>query len=419
MLFLYNCSIWLYALIVRLIAPFHPRAKLFLEQRTGIFENMEADFRAHRGQLVWIHAASLGEFEQARPIIELLKDKRPELKILLTFFSPSGYVVQKGFPRADFVHYLPLDTPGNARRFLALAKPDLAILIKYELWYHFLMELHRREVPVLLASAIFRESQMYFHPLGRFYLQAIKTISHFFVQDSFSAKLLSRAGVRDFTVSGDTRFDRVLSIAAEAREFPVLEAFKGTEKLMVLGSVWPSDMEQLLPFVKAHREEMKFIIAPHNIREEDIRPLETADSIRYSEAGERVASKRILILDTMGMLAAVYRYGDFAVVGGAFRGALHNTLEPAAFGLPVFFGTHPANEKFIEAMELAEVGGADSFEDYEELELKFSQIWQDEAAYKQMSDRAKAFVASRGGASEHVAAKVLELLPEGMQSKKE
>jgi 3-deoxy-D-manno-octulosonic-acid transferase len=306
-----------------------------------------------------------------------------------------------------------MDTPSNARRFVSMVQPKLAVFIKYEFWYYYLKHLEARDVPILMISCIFRENQLFFHPVGRFYHKALKRISHFFVQDEKSQRLIGDIGIKNTTVGGDTRFDRVVSIAREARRIEVAEEFIGTERVMVLGSTWPSCMEVLHGFIEHYKERLKFIIAPHNISEPEIEKLEAdfEHTIRYSQAtGADLTTPRILIIDNIGMLSSLYRYGHFAYVGGGFRGALHNTLEAAVYGIPVFFGEHINNQKFIEAIELVEHGGAYSFRSTEELELRFQRLFENDVSYRRVAGAAEAFVESRTGATEKVMNQILKRL---------
>jgi len=410
MLLLYRMSVWLYALIVRVIAPFHRRAGQFISQRKGIFERLELDFRNHEGKLIWVHCASLGEYEQAKPILDLLQERRPLVKVLLTFFSPSGLLGFKDQELVDYLHYLPLDARGNASRFLETVRPNLAIFIKYELWYYYLMALNARNIPLLLVSGIFRRSQIFFHPMGKFYLTALSTVNHFFLQDDYSAALLRSRSIRAYTVAGDTRFDRVLEVANAAGEAPLVEAFRGNEKLIVMGSVWPSDMKYLLPIVEANHDRFKFIIAPHQVG--DLRIYEKIHaSAKYSELNKGSASTlRVLIIDNYGMLSKLYRYADYAIVGGAFRGALHNVLEPAVYGIPVFFGADASNEKFIEAIELVKHGGGFTYENSDHLQSKLDEMTKDADLYQEVCRLSRAYVTARTGASGQVMKKIEELI---------
>lgn len=412
MLFLYRVGIWLYGVIIRGISPFHQKASSFSSGRNDQFSRLEADFRLYKGKLLWIHAASLGEFEQGRPIIQELKKQLPGVKVLLTFFSPSGYEVSKDFAQADYVHYLPLDTRSNAKRFLAITRPDVAVFIKYEFWYFFLEQLQESGIPTLVVSAVFRDNQWFFHPTGHFLLKKLKKIDWFFVQDRNSLDLLKKVGIKQAELTGDTRFDRVYELARQPDTVPEIETFKQDDRLMILGSVWPSDIKKLEAFIKAGKDKLKLIIAPHELEPGFLNTLDKLpDSVRYTNfKGSGSEAHRILILDTVGQLAAAYRYSDFAYVGGGFRGALHNLLEPAAYGQPVFFGEHTRNLKFVEAGELVLCGGGISFYSLREFTTKFDHLWADPSAYREVADASRRFVKERTGATGKVVRKIIKLL---------
>jgi len=413
MLFMYQLSIGLYDLIVRIISPFNPKAKKFFKGRKNWRNKLTGAIENNPGKWVWFHAASLGEFEQGRPVIEALKDQHPDIKILLTFFSPSGYEVRNNYEKADYICYLPLDTPAAAKYFVQTVQPAVAVFIKYEFWYYYLKYLELEKVPILMISCIFRENQLFFHPAGRFYHKALKRINHFFVQDEKSQRLISDIGIQNTTVSGDTRFDRVVTIAQDAKDIPIAASFTKDNSVMVLGSTWPSCMEHLTPFIHHYKGSLKFIIAPHNISEPELAKLESdfENCIRYSKAeAENVSKFEVLIIDNIGMLSSLYRYGDFAYVGGAFRGALHNTLEAAVYGIPVCFGEHMNNQKFIEAIELVAYGGGFTFRSFDELDVRFKRLMENEVSYKRMARASGEFVKSRTGATEKVMAKISELL---------
>lgn len=413
MLILYRFGIWFYWLIARLLAPFSSKALKFVDGRKNWKVNLSRLFSENQANVVWLHAASLGEFEQGRPVMEALKKSHPQHKILLTFFSPSGYEIRKNFPLADWVMYLPLDTPKNAAYFLDVVKPRMALFVKYEFWYFYLKALQQRAIPTLMVSCILRPNQLYFRWYGRFFRPVLSGLTHYFMQDQASLELGKTIGIEQATLAGDTRFDRVLTIAADAKEVNIMRRFKGEDKLLVIGSSWPSDMKHLLPFIAAHGEHMKFAIAPHNIGEEEIRKLteELPTAIRYSAAADiNLTDQRMLIIDNMGMLSSLYRYGDFAFIGGGFRGALHNTLEAAVYGIPVCFGEHPKNSKFKEAIGLVEAGGAFTFSTYEELEAKFAPLFSNAETHKAYAQAAGSFVKSRAGATPLVMQKIEELL---------
>lgn len=362
---IYTLIIHLYAFSVELASFFNRKARMTRlgQWRTnGILrENIDRN-----AKYIWFHAASLGEFEQGRPVIEAIRKENPQFKILLTFFSPSGYEVRKDYDGADVVCYLPFDTPYKVRKFINLANPALAIFIKYEFWMNYLTELKRRNIPTYIISAIFRKEQLFFKSYGKWYLKILHCFNRLFVQDEASAELLAEFGVENVSVCGDTRFDRVMDVQRQARLLPVIEQFVGDEETLVLvaGSTWPQDEEILIPYFNEH-PEIKLIIAPHEIHREhlmDIASKLRRPSIRLSETNDQyIADKDCLIIDSFGLLSSIYRYANVAYVGGGFGKGIHNTLEAAVFGIPVLFG--PKFQKFKEAKDLIAVGGGFSLAD--------------------------------------------------------
>lgn len=374
-MFFYNLSIGAFNLAVRFAAAFHAKASAFVTGRKGIFQKLEAKFRDNSEPVVWVHCASLGEFEQGRPIIEMINAEFPEHRILLTFFSPSGYEVRRTYPKAFEVAYLPLDTPYNAKRFIDLTHPILAIFIKYEFWYHYSNELYKRGIPMLSVSSIFRKDQIFFKSYGSTARKTLKNFTYFFVQNSESKHLLKSLGIDNVMIAGDTRFDRVQQISEKAEEIPLARKFKGDQKVMIIGSCWEEDLDVLIPFINENK--LKFIIAPHEISESTLSALEHSlevKSIRYSKADvQNLEEFSVLIVDNVGMLSRLYRYGEFAYVGGAFGKGLHNILEPACFGIPVLFGNKNF-EKFQEARDLINRGGAFEIRDYSDLKAKYEML---------------------------------------------
>ncbi len=372
MVFLYNLSIIFLAGILRIVALFHPKVKAFVTGRKRIFKSISDALNGNVQPVVWVHSASLGEFEQGRPIIEAIKREFPDTRIFLTFFSPSGYAVRKNYPGADYIFYLPWDTRSNARRFVGLVKPVMAIFIKYEFWYHYTRELKRKGIPLYSVSSKFRRDQLFFSRMGNFPRRILKNFSHFFVQNSESVKLLNSIDLFNSTQAGDTRFDRVMTILEQAQPNEIARAFKNNQKLLVIGSCWPEDLEVLIPFINENR--LKFIIAPHEIHEDEISELERAlhvKSVRYSQAdGKALDEYDVLIIDNIGMLSRLYRYGEFAFIGGAYGKGLHNILEAACYGIPILFGNNNY-EKFQEAVDLINRGGAFAIGDYPDLKDKY------------------------------------------------
>jgi 3-deoxy-D-manno-octulosonic-acid transferase len=376
MIVLYNLAIFLLGVGVRMAALFHPKAKSFVQGRKRLFHELATRFQHRQGFLVWVHCASLGEFEQGRPLIEALKERFPDVRVLLTFFSPSGYDVRKNYDKADHVCYIPLDTAANARRFISLVKPDLAIFVKYEFWHHFARTLHKNNIPLLSVSAIFRQDQLFFQSYGGFYRNILKYFSFFFVQNDESVRLLQSIGINHVKRAGDTRFDRVYQVVQQAEEIAIAKTFKADQKVLVVGSSWTEDLDVLIPFINEDR--LKFIIAPHEINETSLVNLERAlqvRSVRYSRAAQTsdLEESRVLIIDNVGMLSRLYRYGEFAYVGGAFGKGLHNILEAACYGVPIFFGNRNY-EKFQEAVDLINRGGAFEVSDYPDFKAKYEML---------------------------------------------
>ncbi|WP_373552848.1 3-deoxy-D-manno-octulosonic acid transferase [Haliscomenobacter sp.] len=378
---LYTLGIYLYLLFIRLAAFFHPKAKLWWNGRKNWAGKLSAELSSKRKAdqtLIWVHSASLGEFEQGRPLMEAIKQQHPEVFILLTFFSPSGYEIRKNYPHAGLVCYLPADLPGNARKFLAIVKPNLAIFVKYEFWYNFLNSLHKQKTPVWLIAALFRPQQPFFQPWGRWYLQILWGFEHFFVQNQSSVELLEKHQLQQYTLAGDPRIDRVLQIAAEAKPFPRVESFAQNSSVLMTGSTWGPD-EALLAGLWENQElrkGWKLIIAPHEIGASHLEQIEQkfgAQCIRYSQfQAEEHVNRTVLIIDNIGMLSALYRYATIAYIGGGFGAGIHNTLEPMAFGLPVIFG--PKYQKFEEAVVNVKTGGAFVVQGQKELNQVFSQL---------------------------------------------
>ncbi|MBX2926669.1 MAG: 3-deoxy-D-manno-octulosonic acid transferase [Saprospiraceae bacterium] len=360
----YDVAIALYVAAIRMAALFQPKARSWVNGRKSWVANLEkgiADFPSG-ARRIWIHCASLGEFEQGRPLIEALRKAHPDSRILLSFFSPSGYELRKDYPAADYIFYLPADTRANARRLVETVKPDLVIFVKYEFWLNTLSTLFERKVPVLLVSALFRPGQVFFRPYGKTWLEALRRFRHIFVQDAASKALLESYGLNNSTVAGDTRVDRVLQLVTTAVEIPEIKQFAGEAALLIAGSTWPPDEAILVDLLKnGFPKGWKLVIAPHEPGEASLRHLEKllpCASLRFSQLhnGKTPDDATVLLIDNVGMLAALYKYGIVAYIGGGFGAGIHNTLEPMAFGLPVMFG--PRHQKFREAVEMVAAGAA-------------------------------------------------------------
>jgi 3-deoxy-D-manno-octulosonic-acid transferase len=372
--FLYTLSVHLLRLGFILASPFHPKAKLFVAGRKNIFQQLTSAFSQKEAtKLVWVHCASLGEFEQGRPVIESLKAQFPSIKILLTFFSPSGYEVQKKYKAADFIFYLPWDTPKQAKQFVSITKPDLAIFIKYEFWYHYSFFLKKSRSHIISASCILRPGQIFFKSYGGLFRKLLQNFDFFFTQNSETKNLLSSIGINNSKVAGDTRFDRVMEIIKNGNEIEQAKKFKNGQKLFVIGSCWPEDFEALAPFIHENGNNLKFIIAPHEINDSFMGEIEKSLQVktaRYSEQKPDIEEYTVLIIDNIGMLSRLYKYGEFAFVGGAFSKGLHNILEAACYGIPIFFGDKNY-DKYQEANDLIMRGGAFEVSGYAELKAKY------------------------------------------------
>lgn len=409
---LYTFSIRIAQLLYQVAALFHTKASLFVRGRVGLIEKLKMALEHNHDPLVWIHCASLGEFEQGRPIIESLKKQHPSIKILLTFFSPSGYEVRKNYAQADYVFYLPWDTPSNVKHFLSIAKPSLAIFIKYEFWYHYANELKKRNIPVISASSIFRADQIFFRWYGSFFRSILQNFTHFFVQTPQSIELLKHIGITQTTLAGDTRFDRVFEITQHADEIEIAKKFKAREKTMVVGSLWPEDLDVLAPFINEHKGALKFILAPHEISDRFLSEIEESlnmKTVRYSQASENTDEYSVLIIDNMGMLSKLYRYGEFAYIGGAFGKGLHNILEAACYGVPIFFGDKNY-QKFQEANDLILRGGAFAVGGYTDLKKSFELLNNKPESFLLACEVTRSYVNENRGATSKIVSYCNQLL---------
>jgi 3-deoxy-D-manno-octulosonic-acid transferase len=395
MLLIYNIGVRFYFLLIFLASFFNKKAKLWINGRKN------SDYQQF-AKSAWFHFASLGEFEQGLPVLTNYKAAHPETKIVITFFSPSGFEIRKNTPIADAVYYLPLDTAENARRFIAGINPSIAIFTKYEYWYHFFNELHRRSVPLYIISGIFRPRQVFFRWYGSLHRKMLGFVTHFFVQDADSKKLLQDLGIVNVSVSGDTRFDRVWANAQHPNSFPAIESFIKGKKTFIAGSTWPAD-EQLLVKLVAERPDWNFIFAPHEISQEKlarlIEQLPAGSAVRYSELS-RNNTQQTLVIDNIGMLSSLYQYGDIAYIGGGFGVGIHNTLEAAAFGLPVIFG--PNYSKFKEARDLVSLQLGFSVNDEKELKNILDSLVRDESHYELICNKITEYVKQHTGATEMI-----------------
>lgn len=405
---LYSIAIAFYAVAIRVAALFNEKAKLFVAGRKNWEQNLKAKINP-AAKYIWVHCASLGEFEQGRPLIEAVKEQFPEYKIVLTFFSPSGYEIRKNYALANVVAYLPLDTKRNARTFISLVKPEKVFFVKYEYWNNYITELHKRKIPLYIVSAIFRKEQPFFSltPWGKWYLRMLFKVEHLFVQTKVSGELLESVGIKNYTVSGDTRFDRVAAIAAGAKEIPPIEKFKGSALLVVAGSTWKPDEELLATFIN-QSSGIKYIIAPHEVSAANVTRIKqsiTKPVVEYSKVQKsEIDNFDVIIIDSIGLLSSLYRYGNVAYIGGGFGVGIHNILEAATFGLPVIFG--PNYKKFKEAVELIAEGGAFTINSQTSLNDSLHKLTGNETSRRKAAEISKDYVAKNVGSTGVIIKKV-------------
>ena len=400
MAFLYNLSIFFYSLLIHCAGLFNKKARLWIEGRKNVFTKIKNTISS-KELIAWFHCASLGEFEQGRTVIEHLRKRHPEYKILLTFFSPSGYEVRKNYKAADYIFYLPLDTSGNAKRFLDIVKPSIVFFIKYEFWFNYIRNLRKKNIPFFVISANFRHGQHFFKWYGGWFRQQLRSITHIFVQNKESLELLKKINITQATVSGDTRFDRVHEITGNIKTFPVIQKFCEGSDVFIAGSSWPPDEEFLTRLVNSGKMNYKFIIAPHLVDKPHVaRLIEKIKEhvVKYSEADEEnVMCAKVLVIDCIGILSHVYRYGKIAYIGGGFGSGIHNILEAATFGLPVIFG--PKYHKFQEAIALIKEGGAFSISDYTGFVNVVMKLYYNPELLRNASEIARNFVQKNIGAT--------------------
>jgi 3-deoxy-D-manno-octulosonic-acid transferase len=386
--------------MILISSPFNSKAKLWLKGRSKIFQKLSAAIEPG-SEIAWFHCSSLGEFEQGRPVIEEFKKKFSSYKILLTFFSPSGFEVRKNYENADFVFYLPLDFKGNVKRFLKIVNPKITFFVKYEFWYNYLNELKKNNMPVYIFSANFRKDQVFFKSYGKWYMEILMSFEHIFVLNKDSLDLLNSYGISNASVSGDTRFDRVFSISKITKVLPLIENFKNNQFLIIAGSTWEKDIEIISGFINSSGDEIKFIIAPHEIKLSNIKNifnvLETK-VIKYSEADAgNISDYKVMIIDNIGMLSSLYKYADIAYVGGGFSKGIHNLLEAATFGIPVLFG--PNNRKFSEAADLIKLGAGFQISDGKDFIRIINELKSDKEKLINSGNAAKSYVEGNIGAT--------------------
>jgi 3-deoxy-D-manno-octulosonic-acid transferase len=398
----YYVFIRIYRLSIGIASIFNEKARLWVRGRKNIFRQINEKVKS--GPVIWVHAASLGEFEQGRPLIEEIRRHYPDYKILVTFFSPSGYEIRKSYQGADYIFYLPLDTHTNAIRFIQAVKPVMALFIKYEFWYYYLSALKSRNIPVYLVSGIFRPQQVFFRWYGTWFRKILENFNHLFVQTKESEAMLRSINITNVTVSGDTRFDRVKQISAQAKEIEIASVFKDGHICLIAGSTWPRDEELLIQYINMNRVVSKFIIVPHEIDETHIRHIIhqlKKPFIRFSSARKaEMTDKQVLIIDNIGMLSSLYRYGDIAYIGGGFGKGIHNILEAAVYGIPVIFG--PNYMKFNEANELLKNGGAFSINNFETLQYTLDRLLANNEERNQIGKIAKDYITVNTGATQMI-----------------
>ena len=398
--YIYSISLSFYSLLLWLLSPLIKKAKLWVNGRKDLFLKIETSLAKNTAPLVWFHAASLGEFEQARPVIEACKNKYPKHKVLLTFFSPSGYNVQKNYEHADFVFYLPLDSKKNALKFIKLTQPIIAFFVKYEFWHYYIEACKKQNIPTISFSTILRPNQHYFKWHGKFYRNILRNITAFFTQNEETKVLLGNIGI-DSMLAGDTRCDRVRQIAKKSEDFPLISSFVDNVKTVVIGSAWPQDMKLIIPFINKY-PEYKYIIAPHEINIESINN-ERKNIRSKSELYSNLTSKttaNVLYIDSIGILSKIYRYATVSYVGGGFGSGLHNILEPASFGTPLLFGIK--YNKFQEANDLVKLEAAFSVENAHELEIELQHLLTDKEYLKRKSDTCVHYIEKQSGATDKI-----------------
>ncbi len=394
----YNTSIKAYGLALKLASGFNEKAKLWVNGRKNWEEQIASKIQPN-DRVLWVHCSSLGEFEQGRPVIEALKEKYPNHKIAVSFFSPSGYEIRKNYPGADVIFYLPLDTKENAEKLIQVLHPELLVLVKYEYWFNLITALHQKNIPTIVVSAIFRESQNFFKNNGKnWFAQKLNLVSHFFIQNQKSKVLLDSIGIEQSTLAGDTRFDRVKQIVHQNNQLDFMDQFKGNSKLIVVGSSWPKDEELFLSLINEKlKADWKILFAPHNLHEKEIEAFTSklnVSVVKFSDlentSSEQLKQAKVFILNTIGILSKVYAYADITYIGGGFGAGIHNTLEAVTYGNPVVFG--PKYKKFQEAVDLIEVGGGFSISNQQEFNTIMDRLISDESFRQFSGQKAGDFV---------------------------
>lgn len=408
---LYSVGIFFYGIAIRIAALWNPKAKAWVSGRKGIIDQIERSL-VNAGSTIWMHCPSLGEFEQGRPLLEELRRLYPQKTIVLTFFSPSGYQNQKQYKGADFIFYLPEDTRKNAARFVKAVNPELALFVKYDFWLNYLKTLRKAGVKTLLVSGIFRENQHFFGNFAALGRQMLGCFDHFFVQDVVSEKLLSKAGFLNVSISGDTRFDRVISLTSKNEPVPLLPNFAADKFTVVAGSTWPEDEALLFPLIHQTSLDIQWVIAPHELAEKHLQQIESklqVPHVRYSRAAqENTGDFKVLIIDNIGLLSRIYQYAHISYIGGGFGKSIHNVLEAAVWGSPVIFG--PRHKKFKEAHALLKLGGACTVNDLNSLESAIKTWRNDESQREWAGQSARKYILSEAGATTKITQWILSQL---------
>lgn len=409
MRFFYSSFIWIYGWAISLAALFNKKAGLWIEGRKDIFNKIESALKKDEKR-IWFHCASLGEFEQGRPLIEKIKKEKPDIKIFLTFFSPSGYEIRKDYEFADYIFYLPADTPNNAKKLVKLLKPEMVFFVKYEFWFNYISQLKKNNIPLYLISGVFRPDQHFFKSWGGWFRKQLQNFSFFFLQDEKSSELLKGIGFKNQTVSGDTRFDRVSEILSSKENFQIIEEFKNGKQLLCAGSSWPPDEEIILNYFKTEKPDLKLIIAPHDIGKKHIQEIKNKfnayKTLLYSETGnnEKIKEQDILIIDSIGMLNKIYHYADITYIGGGFGAGIHNLLEPAVYGIPILYG--PNHKHFREAVEMSQNRGGFPIENKEDFKKIVDKLSNEKVFYEKNAHAAGKYISSNTGATRMIFDKI-------------
>jgi len=415
---LYQISVWLYYAAIVVVSPFNHKASLWLKGRRNWYTRLKNALENNRKPVVWIHCSSLGEFEQGRPVIEAIRrHSGDEVFILLSFFSPSGYEIRKDYPVADWVTYLPLDTPRNAKRWTDTVKPATALFIKYEFWFHFLQAAQHNETSLFLVSAIFRPNQLFFKWYGSWYRNILLKFRHIFTQDEHSASLLNKIGITNVSVSGDTRFDRVIQIASEEKTLPEASWFANGHLVLVAGSTWEPDETLLLRYIAETKFPLKMILVPHEIHPSRLTKICQSIKVPYSlfsecnENANALKRAQVLVVDKMGLLSTLYRYGAIAYIGGGFGKGIHNILEAAVYGMPVLFG--PNYHKALEARQMKELGCGIPIHSYNELKEHMDQLIGNARLRENLGEVSASYVRENTGATRTILQHITDFLPAG------